>query len=95
MKQGLRVRPSNPDDRQFEEIGTTKDVSQDGVCFVTQLESYSVGMRLFVTVPYHAPNSQQNYHYIGQVARVDDLGNKQKEVAIKFLSSAEKQSPRN
>jgi hypothetical protein len=95
MKQGLRVRPSNPKDPQFEEIGTTHDVSQDGLYFVTERDVYVEGMRLFVTVPYHTPNSPQNYHYLGQVARVDSLQNNQKGVAIKFLSSASKESPQN
>ena len=88
MKQNLRIRPSNPKDGQFEEIGTTKDVSQDGAYFLTELNVYYEGMRLFVTLPYHAPNSQQNYHYLGQVARVDALGGNQRGVAVKFLSSA-------
>lgn len=95
MKQGLRIRASNPKDPQFEEIATTRDVSQDGLYFVTQRDGYVEGMRLFVTVPYHSPNSPQNYDYLGQVARVDALENNQKGVAIRFLSSAEKTSPQN
>jgi PilZ domain len=87
MSQTLRVRPANPKDGQFEEIGKTKDVSQDGVCFVTNLDIFYVGMRVFVTVPYHHPNSKQNYNYLGQIARVESKGNNQKEIAIKFLSS--------
>lgn len=92
MKQTLRVRPSNPKDTPFEEIGATKDVSQDGVYFVTQRDAYCEGMRLHVTVPYHAPFSQQNYEYLGQVVRVDDLGTNKRGIAIRFLSSANKKS---
>jgi hypothetical protein len=88
MKQPLRVRPSDPKDGAFEEIGTTKNVSQDGVYFVTQRTSYYEGMRLFVTVPYHSPHSPQNYEYLGQIARIDDLGNGQKGMAVRFLSSS-------
>ncbi len=95
MKQGLRIRATNPKDPQFEEISTTKDVSQDGIYFVTQLDVYAEGMRVYVTVPYHSPSSPQNYHYLGQVTRLDALGNNQKGVAINFLSSADKKSPQN
>jgi hypothetical protein len=92
MKQGLRICASNPKDPQFEEISTTKDVSQDGIYFV---DVYAEGMRVYVTVPYHSPSSPQNYHYLGQVTRLDALGNNQKGVAINFLSSADKKSPQN
>jgi hypothetical protein len=92
MGQAFRVRPSNPKDPQFEEIGTTKDVSQDGVSFVTKLTVYYEGLRVFLTLPYHGPTSQQNYQYLGQVVRVEDLGNNHSSIAIKFLSSANKTS---
>jgi PilZ domain len=90
MKQSLRVRPTDPKDGVFEEIGSTTNVSQDGAYFVTKRTSYREGMRVFVTLPYHAPLSPQNYEYLGQVARVDDLGNDQRGIAIRFLSSANK-----
>jgi len=51
MKQALRVHPLDRKDGSFEEQGTTKDFSQDGVYFVTQREVYYEGMRLSVTVP--------------------------------------------
>ena len=92
MKQGMRVRPASPKDGAFEEIGETTNVSQDGVYFVTQQGAYRVGMGLLVMVPYHSPNSPQNYEYLGQVARVDDLQNGQKGVAVKFLPSTKKRS---
>jgi PilZ domain len=90
MKQGLRVRPTSPKDGEFEEIGTTTNVSQDGVYFVTKRDTYHEGMRLYVTVPYHSPFSPQNYEYLGQIARVDDLAGGQRGIAVKFLSSAKK-----
>lgn len=92
MNQALRVRPAEPKDGHFEEVGTTKNVSQHGVYFVTQRDVYYKGMRLFVTVPYHSPASQGNYEYFGQVDRVEELGNGQRGVAIKFLPSAPKKS---
>jgi hypothetical protein len=87
MKQALLVRPLDPKDGSFEELGTTKNVSQGGVYFVTQREVYYEGMRLFVTVPYSATGTQ-NYEYRGRVTRVEELGNSQRGVAIRFVSSA-------
>jgi PilZ domain len=92
MKQGLRVRPTSPKDGDFEEIGTTTNVSQDGIYFLTKRDSYREGMRLYVTVPYHSPLSPQNYEYLGQVARVDTLEDGQQGVAVKFLSSTAKKN---
>jgi PilZ domain len=88
MKQTLRVRPCSSKDGSFEEIGFTKNMSQDGLYFVTERTEYYEGMRLFFTVPYHSPYSQQNYEYLGEIARIDELGNRQRGIAVKFLSSA-------
>jgi hypothetical protein len=87
MKQALRVRPLDAKDVSFEELGTTKNVSQGGVYFVTQREVYYEGMRVSVTVPYSVTGTQ-NYEYNGKVTRVDELGNSQRGVAIRFVSSA-------
>lgn len=87
MRQTLRVRPSNPKDGQFEDIGTTNNVSQDGVYFVTQLDTYYEGMSVFVTLPYNSQDSPENRQYVGHVARVDDLKNSQRGIAVKLLSS--------
>jgi hypothetical protein len=92
MKQGLRVRPTNPQDGTFEEISSTTNMSQGGVYFVTKRHDYREGMRLFVTVPYHSPTSQQNYEYLGQVARVDALEKGEKGIAVTFLPSSKKKS---
>jgi hypothetical protein len=43
-------------------------------------------------VPYHSPFSPQNYEYHGQVARIDDLGNSQRGIAVRFLASPKKPS---
>jgi len=87
MKQALLVRPLDPKDGSFEELGTTKNVSQGGVYFVTQRKVYYEGMRLSITVPYSTTGTQ-NYEYRGRVTIVEDLGNSQIGVAIRFVSSA-------
>lgn len=91
MKQALRVRPLDPKDGSFEELGTTKNVSQGGVCFVTEREVYYEGMRLSVAVPYSATGAQ-NYECHGKVMRVEELGNRQRGVVIRFVSSAARKS---
>ena len=87
MKQVVRVRPWDRKDGSFEELGTTKNVSQGGVYFVTQRDVYYVGMRLSVAVPFSAI-STENYEHHGKVTRVEELGNSQRGVAIRFVSSA-------
>lgn len=94
MKQALRVRPLDRKDGPFEELGTTRDLSQGGVYFVTQRETYYEGMRLSVMVPYSA-NSTQNYEYLGKVSRVDELTKGQKGVAVKFVSAAAMKSAKS
>ena len=93
MKQALRVRPLDKKDGSFEELGTTKNVSQGGVYFVTAREVYYEGMHLSVMVPYSATGTQ-NYEYHGKVTRVDELGNNQRGVAIRFVLSTAMKSPR-
>ena len=95
MQQGLRVRPSDPKDTAFEEIATTTNVSQHGIYFVTQRDVYRKGTKLRVTMPYHSPFSPQNYEYLGQVARVDDLGSGQKGIAVRFLPSTKRESQKD
>ena len=90
MKQTLRVRPSDPKDGSFEELGTTANLSQGGLYFVTQRTVYYEGMLLIVAVPYDATTPSGNYEYHGKVMRVDDLGNGQKGVAIRFVSTGAK-----
>jgi len=93
MGQPVRVRPADPKDGRFEEVGTTKDVSQDGVYFVTRREGYYEGMLVNVMVPYASNARQKNYEYSGQIARIEDLGNSQRGIAIRFRPSASKRSP--
>ena len=94
MKQALRVRPVDAKDGSFEELGTTKDVSQGGVYFVTQHDVYYQGMHVSVTMPYSAAGTQ-NYEYHGKVTRVEELGNSQRGVAIRFVSSSAMKSSKS
>jgi len=64
----------------------TTNVSRDGVYFISHSRSYYEGMRLFVAVPYHAPNEPQDREYLGQVARIDALLDERFGIAVQFLA---------
>jgi PilZ domain len=83
--QPMKVRASNPKD-PFEETNVTKNVSRDGIYFVTGISAYAEGMRLYVTVPHHAPRDPQDREYLAQVVRVERLAEGQKGVAVQFLA---------
>ena len=55
----LRIRPSDLDIEHFEEVLVSTNVSKQGIYFQTRLDSYRVGMRLFVTYPFTFENKDQ------------------------------------
>jgi hypothetical protein len=85
--QPLKVRPSDPRDADFEETATTKNVSRDGIYFLSKNQTYRAGMRLFVTLPYHFPSDPHDLQYLGQVARIEDLPDGNRGIAVQLLSS--------
>jgi PilZ domain-containing protein len=84
--QPLKIRACDPKDIGVEEINITKNVSRDGIYFVSPVRTYTEGMRLYVTVPHHHPSDPKDREYLGQVVRVDRLGEEQCGVAIQFLA---------
>lgn len=90
--QPLKVRPSDPRDEHFEELNVTKNVSRDGLYFISELGSYYEGMQLFLTVPYHSPSEPMDQEYLGQVTRLERLGERRWGVAIQLLTSLGKQA---
>jgi hypothetical protein len=85
--QPLKVRPSDPRDPHFEENATTKNVSRDGIYFLSKNLLFYEGMRLFISLPYHTPKDPLDNEYIGQVARIENLPNGQRGIAVQLLSS--------
>jgi hypothetical protein len=88
LGQPVRLIPSLPRGEFFEETGTTSNVSREGFYFLTKREHYQEGMRLLVTLPYHAPPDRSDCDYLGQVVRVERLDEGRRGVAVQLLSSA-------
>ncbi len=83
--QPLRIRGSDAKDAQIVETNTTKNVSREGIYFVSEVATYSEGMRLYVTVPHHAPRDPQDREYLGQITRIEKLPDGKWGVAVQFL----------
>jgi hypothetical protein len=83
--QPLKIRASDPKDAQIAETNTTKNVSREGIYFVSEVASYYEGMRLYVSVPHHTPQEPQDREYLGQVARIERLGEGKWGIAVQFL----------
>jgi hypothetical protein len=78
----LRVRPSDGYEDDFDEIATSVNISKRGVYFHSELPGYRVGLRLFVTYPFSAPNDPMNTEWIAEVVRIDPLSGNKRGVAI-------------
>jgi hypothetical protein len=84
--QPLKIRLSDPKDAELQETNTTKNVSREGIYFVSQNASYREGMRVFVGLPHHSPEEPQDREYLGQVVRTEKLADGQWGVAVQLLS---------
>jgi PilZ domain len=85
--QPLKVRPSDPRDPHFEETSTTKNVSRDGIYFLSRSLLFYQGMRLFISLPYHIPKDPLDQEYIGQVARIENLPDGKRGIAVQLLTT--------
>jgi hypothetical protein len=81
------VRPSDPKDEHFDEIPKTVNQSREGIYFTTRRDSYYKGMRLFLTLPYSATSHSMSNEYIGQVVRIESLGEGRYGIAVHLLMS--------
>jgi PilZ domain len=73
ITQLMRIRPSDPEKDHFEDMRGTISVSRGGVYFHSNVPTYEVGMRLFVTMPYSNDPSSMNREYLAEVVRRDSL----------------------
>ena len=83
----IRVRPSSPQEDDFEDISITINASREGVYFSSKRKVYRVGLRLFVTYPYGEAHDPSNREYVGEVVRVETLREGDFRIAIKLLST--------
>jgi hypothetical protein len=83
--QPMKVRVLDSKDT-FEELNITKNVSREGLFFISALARYHEGMRLYVTVPHHNPHDPHDREYLAQVVRREKLDEGQYGVALQFLS---------
>ena len=85
MARPLRVRPSEPRDKHFEDFPVSINASKDGIYFKTKHTSYYAGMRLFVTFPFSSAHDPMNCEYVAKVVRVEKLANGKFGVAVDLL----------
>jgi hypothetical protein len=75
ITQVMRIRPSDPEKKYFEDLSGTVSVSRSGIYFHTTELGYEVGQRLFVTMPYSDDPSTIGREYLAEVVRKDALEN--------------------
>ena len=85
LHQPIKVRPASPKDGEIEDIIQTENASQQGIYFLTKLQHYVVGMRVYVTLPYSFPANPKSREYLGQVLRVESREGEKRGVAVQFL----------
>lgn len=84
LRQVVRVRPSDSH-LHFDEVLPTLNTARDSVYFASKNSSYMEGMRVFITFPYSDAPGSLNRESLGEVLRVDDLGQGRRGVAIQIL----------
>ena len=85
ITQLMCIRPTDPHRPQFEDVRGTHSVSRDGVYFQTDLASYELGMRLFVTLPFTENPTAVNREYLAEVTRLEPIKTGAYGVGIKLL----------
>jgi CheY-like chemotaxis protein len=78
----IRVRGVNVTSNGPDEVATTVDVSRVGILLHTGLDSYYRAMEVAVVFPYSDAEYAIQTEQIGRVARITDLGNGTRAVAI-------------
>jgi len=81
----MRICPSDPQRRHFDDMRGTISVSRTGVYFQTSEKGYQVGMRLFLIMPYSQDPGSSNREYLAEVVRTDALANGLTGIGVKLL----------
>ncbi len=82
----VNVRPSEGRYEPFEDVRTTLNATSDSLYFTTRRQNYHPEMRLLVTFPYSPVPAALNVDYIGEVVRVEDLGDGSHGVAVRLVT---------
>jgi hypothetical protein len=85
ISQTIRVRPSLPVQDNFDDVARTLNASRSGIYFAARRSEYSKDMRLFVTYPFSATPGTLNQEFVGRVARIDELGDGRRGIAVELL----------
>jgi len=85
ITQVMRVRPSDPEQKYFDDFRGTVSVSRSGIYFHTTELGYEVGQRLFITMPYPSDPSVIVREYLAEVVRKDTLQNGMIGIGFKTL----------
>ena len=85
ITQLMRIRPSDPERDDFEDLRGSMSVSRTGVYFQTSEGAYELGMRLFVTMPYTQGAMAMSHEYLAEVVRVEPMNNGMIGIGFKFL----------
>jgi len=85
ITQLMRIRPSDPERDNFEDLRGSMSVSRAGVYFQTSEAAYELGMRLFVTMPYTQGAMSMSHEYLAEVVRVEPMSNGMVGIGFKFL----------
>lgn len=80
----VRIRPSDP--RYPAEVGTTSNVSPNGLYFLTSAGHYLPGMEVHVIRNFQ-PGASTEAEEVGAIVRIDRLESGQSGVAIHVFSS--------
>jgi PilZ domain len=71
-----RVQIRRMDAPHIEDVGTTQDLSRDGIYFVVRSQDYKIGMRVLVTL------SDTQTQWTCEVVRIEQLPNGGQGVAV-------------
>jgi hypothetical protein len=85
ITQVMRIRPSDPEKKYFDDLRGTVSVSRSGIYFHTTELGYEVGQRLFITMPYPGDPSTIGREYLAEVVRKDVLQNGMIGIGFKTL----------
>ena len=85
ITQLMRIRPSDPERDNFEDLRGSMSVSRTGVYFQTSEGAYELGMRLFVTMPFTEGAMAMSHEYLAEVVRVEPMANGMIGIGFKYL----------